>query len=337
MKAKKLNQLSTLLLITLAISLLNSCKNSGNGEIASTHTIDEWEQAAEKQQIKILTTTAMVADLVKNIGGDQVAVKALMGSDIDPHSYQTKISDAIHLQNAEIIFYNGLHLEGKMESSLEQIKEKPVVAITSQLTEQELLKPQEEHEEHHDPHVWGDPLVWASCIKPVVATLSAADPENASIYKKNAATYAKELKELSTWAQSMIDIIPEQERYLITSHDAFFYLGRAYGLNVEGIQGISTVAEASLKHQVQLIKLIQEKNIKTIFPESSVNPKSIKNLAQKSGVQVSEEKLFSDAMGEKGDTAEFKGESYDKGTYRGMLMHNIITITHGLTQAQSSR
>ncbi len=314
-------------LITVALFLcLMSCQEKAPKQQ------NKWG-SKEKNQIKILTTTAMVADLVKNVGGDLVDIKALIGTDIDPHSYQTKLGDAVYLQQADIIFYNGLHLEGKMEASLEQIKNKPVVAITSQLTQQELLKPQEAYNDHYDPHVWGDPTVWASCIKPVLETLVNYDPKNEAIYKANANAYNQELQELHLWAQNMIGSIPEQARYLITSHDAFFYLGRAFNIQVEGIQGISTMAEASLKHQVYLVNLIKQQQIKTIFPESSVNPKAIKNLAEQSGAQVSSATLFSDAMGEPGDIAEFNGVTYDKGTYRGMLMHNIITITQGLSHS----
>ncbi len=320
-------KLTTTNFITTALLVLTivNCKKT------TVNQVDNWLQSETNNQIKILTTTAMVADLVQNIGGDLVAVKALMGSEIDPHSYQTKLGDAVYLQQADMIFYNGLHLEGKMESSLEQIQGKPVVAITSQLTEQELLKPQDEYNDHYDPHVWGDPTVWARCIEPVLETLISYDPQNKTVYQANANAYAKELSELKLWATKMIDTIPTQARYLITSHDAFFYLGRAYNIKVEGIQGISTMAEASLKHQVYLVNLIKKHQIKTIFPESSVNPKAIRNLAEKSGAQVSLETLFSDAMGEPADIANFNGITYDKGTYKGMHMHNIITITQGLS------
>ena len=201
--------------LSCVISMLLLLSNCEKVSIDSIDSADHWKQAENRSQIKILTTTAMVADLVKNIGGDLVAVKALMGSGIDPHSYQTKLGDAVLLQQADIIFYNGLHLEGKMEGSLEQITNKPVTAITSQLTEQELLKPQVSYSDHNDPHVWGDPLVWASCIQPVLETLINYDFQNADTYKSNALAYTGELHKLHTWAQSMINTIPEKERYLI--------------------------------------------------------------------------------------------------------------------------
>ena len=287
----------------------------------------------EEGKISVLTTTTMVTDMVKFIGGDHISLHSMMGAKVDPHSYQVTFSDTAALKKADLVFYNGHHLEGKMQDVLEKrkISKGGVYAVTDGIPEELLLKPQDDLEDYYDPHLWGSPELWAYCISIVTNALVKADPDNADSYLSRGAVYLTDLTELHQWAKQRVAEIPADQRVLVTSHDAFFYFGNAYGFTVKGLQGISTNSESGLKDRAELVVFIKERGIKTIFPESSVNAKGIKAVASEAGVTVSKEKLFSDAMGELGDTVTLHGETYDKGTYTGMMKHNINTIVDGLT------
>lgn len=280
----------------------------------------------------VVTTATMVTDLVKEIGGDRVRVEGLMAPGVDPHTYSPNPRASGALELADAVFYCGLHLEGKLQESLEKLagRREGVHALTSGIPEDRLLEPQEEFEDHFDPHVWGDPDLWKETVGVVVKGLSAIDPEGADYYEQRGEAYRAELDELQAWAAARVAEVPEDKRVLVTSHDAFFYFGRAFGFEVRGLQGISTVSEAGLKDRAELVEFIRQRGIRTIFPESSVNPKAIAAVAREAGVGVSGEELFSDAMGEPGDLVTRDGESYDKGTYLGMVKHNVNTIVDGL-------
>ncbi|MDE0826331.1 MAG: zinc ABC transporter substrate-binding protein [Akkermansiaceae bacterium] len=280
----------------------------------------------------VVATVTMVHDLVLEVGGDRVRAEGLMGPGVDPHTYKPKITDSALLEEAKAVFYCGLHLEGKMQESIEQLatRRAGVHAVTSGIPEEKLLQPQEEFEGHHDPHVWGDPELWKETVKVVVKGLSEIDPEGASYYEERGREYEKELLELKKWALKRVEEVPEDKRLLVTSHDAFFYFGRGFGFEVRGLQGVSTVSEAGLKDRAELVKFIKERGIKAIFPETSVNPKAIAAVAAEAGVTASHEELFSDAMGMPGDVVELHGESYDRGTYVGMVKHNVNSIVDGL-------
>ncbi|NNC87030.1 MAG: zinc ABC transporter solute-binding protein [Akkermansiaceae bacterium] len=280
----------------------------------------------------VVTTVTMVTDMVREVGGERVHVEGLMGAGVDPHTFKPRISDARLLEDAAAVFYCGLHLEGKMQESLERLSlRKPQVwAVSSGVPPDRLLAPQEEYEGHHDPHLWGDPALWAETVGVVVEGLSRIDPEGRSGFEARGEAYRKKLLALDEWARARVAEIPEGKRVLVTSHDAFFYFGRAYGFEVRGLQGVSTVSEAGFKDRAQLVKFIRERGIRTIFPESSVNPKAIAAVAEEAGVEASAEHLFSDAMGTPGDVVERRGESYDRGTYIGMVKHNINTVVDGL-------
>ena len=282
--------------------------------------------------LQVVTTTTMVTDMVKFIGGERVAVSGMMGAKVDPHSYQVTFKDTASLQKADLVFYSGHHLEGKMQDILEKRKEKngAVYAVTDGLSDSDLLKPQEEFTKYYDPHIWGDPELWSGCVTTVVEGLQKADPEGAEGYEARGDAYAKLLVDLHQWATSRVAEIPAAQRVLVTSHDAFFYFGNAYGFEVRGLQGISTNSESGLKDRANLVQFIKDRGLKTIFPESSVNAKGIKAVASEANVGVSEHELFSDAMGELGDVVTVNGETYDKGTYIGMMKHNINTIVEGL-------
>ena len=282
--------------------------------------------------LRVVTTSTMVTDMVQTIGGERVFVHGIMGPGVDPHSYQVVSSDSVALRKADLVFYSGLHLEGKMQDALDKRAEKQhdAFAVTDGIPEQKLLKPQEQFAGYHDPHVWGDPSIWVHCIDVVVKELSAADPEGAEGYTQRANAYRNELLALHAWVEKRVEDVPESQRVLVTSHDAFFYFGKAFGFEVRGLQGVSTNSESGLKDRAELVEFIKSRELKMIFPESSVNAKGIKAVASEAGVGVSAHELFSDAMGDPGDTVELHGETYDKGSYIGMIKHNVNTVVDGL-------
>ncbi|BDS06289.1 manganese transporter [Oceaniferula spumae] len=282
--------------------------------------------------LKVVTTSTMVTDMVRAVGGERIAVQGIMGPKVDPHSFQVTSSASAALLKADLVFYSGLHLEGKMQETLEKraAEKKDTFAVTDGIPKEKLLKPQEDFVGYHDPHVWGNPELWTHCLDVVVEALSKADPEGADEYEMRAGLYKDSLMELHAWAKKRMEEVPASQRVLVTSHDAFFYFGKAYGFEVRGLQGVSTNSEAGLKDRAELVYFIKERRLKTIFPESSVNAKGIKAVAAEAGVAVSEHELFSDAMGDPGDTVELHGETYDKGTFVGMIKHNVNTIVDGL-------
>lgn len=280
----------------------------------------------------VVATSTMVKDLSSRIGGDRVRVEGLMGPAIDPHSYIPKLSDTRLLEEADVIIYNGLHLEGRFQSTLESMasRGRHVLAVSDGVPPERLLSPQEDFEGTKDPHIWGDPELWAEVIDPVVKALSKVDPDGSEEFRERGEAYRTELEELAKWARSELATIPPAQRVLVTSHDAFFYLGRAFGLEVRGLQGVSTAAEAGLRDRTELVAFLKQRAVKTVFPETSLNPKAIAAVAAEAGVAISEEALFSDALGEPGDTFDDDGATYDRGTYVGMVRHNVNTIVKGL-------
>lgn len=282
--------------------------------------------AAAAPVIKVTATTSMVTDLVKSVGGERVEVQGLMGAGVDPHLYKASASDITKLQKAEVIFYNGLLLEGKLQdvfAKMARVK-KHVYPITESIPEKELLEPKS-FGGHYDPHVWFDPTLWSKCVEMIVKGLSEFDPKSREYFEKRGATVQASMKELHHWALKKAAELPAEKRVLITSHDAFNYFGRAYGFKVVGLQGISTVEEASLASMTKLVDFVKEQKVKALFVESSVSPAALKRISQDAGVKIGGE-LFSDAMGESG-----KNENgYDLGTYEGMIKHNLNTIVNAL-------
>ena len=275
--------------------------------------------------IRAIATVGMVADLVRNAGGEHVAVTQIMGSGVDPHLYKATRDDVQTIMDGHIVFYSGLMLEGKMVDSLIRIsRRKPVYAVTEQIDEGHLLEP-DDFQGHYDPHVWMDVEAWSNCVDAVAEALGRFDPEHEEDYRANGKTYRAKLAGLHRYGRKAIDSIPEASRVLITSHDAFNYFGRAYGLDVRGVQGISTESEAGLQQINRLVDLLVAKKIRAVFVESSVPRKNIEALvdgaeARGHDVTIGGE-LFSDAMGEDG--------TYE-GTYEGMLDHNITLVTRAL-------
>lgn len=274
----------------------------------------------------IVATTAMIADIVKNVAGDRAKVTSLMRTGVDPHLYRATRSDMAAMLQADVVFYNGLNLEGRMSDAFVKVATagKPVYAITELLDESYLLEP-EGFEGHYDPHVWMDPNGWMKATDVVVEKLAGFDPPYADRYRASGDAFKLELKKLDEYARQALNSIPQERRVLVTAHDAFNYFARAYDLQVQGIQGISTDSQAGMRQIESLIELIVTRKVPAVFTESSVPPKNIQALVEGSkarghDVRIGGE-LFSDAMGADG--------TYE-GTYIGMLDHNITTIVRSL-------
>ena len=282
--------------------------------------------AAEGGKIKVTATTSMVTDLVKNVGGERVEVLGLMGAGVDPHLYKASASDITKLQRAEVVFYSGLLLEGKLQDVFAKMArtKKHVYAVTETIDEKTLLEP-ESFGGHYDPHVWFDVTLWSKCVESVVKGLSEFEPKSKEYFEKRGKETQSAMSELHQWALMRAAELPKEKRILITSHDAFNYFGRAYGFKVVGLQGISTVEEASLASMTKLVDFVKQQKVKALFVESSVSPVAIKRISDDAGVKVGGE-LFSDAMGTPGQIEK----GYDLGTYEGMIKHNLNTIVEAL-------
>jgi manganese/zinc/iron transport system substrate-binding protein len=283
------------------------------------------EAGAGEGKVQATTTTTMITDLVRQIGGDRVKVTGLMGPGVDPHLYKASQGDVAALREADVVFYNGLFLEGQMEDILEKTSEqKPAVQVTTDMPEEELLdSPQ--YEGQFDPHVWFDATLWETTVDPVVEQLSELDSDGASDFEQRGEEYRQQVEELDSFAEEEISSIPEEQRMLVTAHDAFNYFGRRYEMEVRGLQGISTEAEAGSRDVQELADFLAENEIKAIFVESSVPPRTIEavqDAARDKGweLEIGGE-LYSDAGGDEGTEAE---------TYVGMFRENVETITEAL-------
>lgn len=284
-----------------------------------------------KYPYTITCTTGMVADIVNEVAGDKAQVQGIIGPGVDPHLYQATRYDVKLLFTADVVFYNGLLLEGKMTDALIKVarKKKHVYAVTELIDPQRLLSPPE-FAGHHDPHVWMDVSLWKECTHMVAKTLAEFDPANANAYQANFERYAKQLDKLHEYAKKTLESIPKEQRVMVTAHDAFNYMGRAYDLEVRGIQGISTDSEAGIADINDLVKMLVDRNVKAVFVETSVSEKNIRSLIEGAKARGHEVaiggSLFSDAMGKPG--------TYE-GTYIGMIDHNVTTIARALGGAAS--
>lgn len=281
---------------------------------------------AEEPLVRAVATIGMVGDLVKQVGGERVEVKQLMGPGVDPHLYKPTSKDAAELGRADVIFYSGLMLEGRMGDLFARLGRmgKPVYPVTESVPRGRLLEP-EEFEGHYDPHVWFDVGLWAMTIPTIVEGLVAVDPEGRETYESNAKALQKRMDELDDFCRNLAAGLPEERRILVTSHDAYNYFGRAYGFQVVGLQGVSTVSEAGLADMAGMVDFLKGRGVKAIFVETSVNPAAIQRVAEDAGVRIGGE-LFSDAMGNPGEMHE----GFDVGTYDGMVRANMTTIVNAL-------
>lgn len=276
--------------------------------------------------VRVVATTSVVADVVREVGGDRVEVTALMGPGVDPHLYRASEGDVRRMSEADIVFYSGHHLEGRMGEVLEELgtRATPTVAVAEGVTPDRLLTPPE-FEGAVDPHVWMDVSLWRTTTTRVAEALAALDPTHAAEYEAGAATYGGRLETLDAWVRERIAALPPERRVLITAHDAFNYFGRAYDFDVRGLQGISTVAEAGTSDVQELARFVADRRIPALFVESSVSPRSIEAVqaaVRARGFEVSVGgNLYSDALGGEGTGAD---------SYEGMIRHNVETIVRAL-------
>ncbi|WBX73883.1 zinc ABC transporter substrate-binding protein [Tenacibaculum pacificus] len=286
-------------------------------------------KTTEKKQngkLNVVTTTTMITDLVKNIGGDKIEINGLMGAGVDPHLYKASEGDVSKLFNADIVIYNGLHLEGKLEEVFEKMQHqnKKTIVISDVIDKKNLIG-SELFASNYDPHIWFDITNWTKMTSYVADKLAQIDVENASFYKENAKIYLEKLEELNKQVATKINELPQEKRILVTAHDAFNYFGRQHKFNVVGLQGLSTATEAGVQDVQKLAKFIIDKKVKAIFVESSVPKRTIEALqaAVKSKNQevVIGGTLYSDALGSAGTI---------EGTYIGMYNANVNTIVNAL-------
>lgn len=274
----------------------------------------------------MVTTIAMIGDVVREIGGEHLDVESLIGEGVDPHLYKPTSSDLKKLQGADLVFYNGLMLEGKMTDTLVRFARggKAVHAVTDGILDRGDYV-MTDSAQHYDPHVWMDVGGWTRAAESITEVLAELEPEHADEFRANSAAYREELSKLDAYAREALGSIPPGQRVLVTAHDAFSYMARAYGLEVRGIQGISTESEAGLKDINDLVSFLIERKIPAVFVESSVPRKSVEALVEGARAQGHEVRiggeLFSDAMGKAG--------TYE-GTYIGMIDHNVTLIARAL-------
>lgn len=277
-------------------------------------------------KVKVVSTTGIINDIVLNVGGNKVAAKSLMGPGVDPHLYKATAGDIRTLAESDIIFYHGLHLEGKISDVLGNMKSRGVytVAVTGDIPESMLISTGKAAS--YDPHVWFDPKLWTFAARTVARTLSELDPANESFYRRNVSAYISGLTELDAYARRMSSTIAEDRKVLVTSHDAFGYFGRAYGFKVTALQGVSTVSEAAISDIRHAVNVITGNRIPAIFTESSVSPRyirAVKDAVESSGMSVEiGGKLYSDALGSRGSYQE---------TFYGMFRHNVDLICLSLS------
>lgn len=284
------------------------------------------QEAKQTKKLRVVTTTTLLTDLVKTIGGDSLQVEGLMGAGVDPHLYKASEGDVSKLFMADMVFYGGLHLEGKLVDVFERMHESGRIAIAvSDTLNKSTLIHSENFASSHDPHIWFDVANWKKVSGYVAHTLMRLDNSNTTYYKDNLHKYLRDLDSLDVYIRKKIEELPPENRILITAHDAFSYFGKAYGFEVVGLQGLSTATEAGVKDVQNLTDFIVKNRIKAIFVESSVPRRTIDALkeaviARGHEVQIGGS-LYSDALGNPGTI---------EGTYIGMFKHNINTIVNAL-------
>lgn len=283
-------------------------------------------EEAKNGKLNVVTTTSMITDLVKNVGGDIINTQGLMGAGVDPHLYKASAGDVTKLATADIIFYNGLHLEGKLVEVFEKMGSavKSQVALGEHLDKGTLIG-SDYFASNYDPHVWFNIQYFQKFVSAVVDELSAKDPKNSEQYKANGTAYIEKLEALEMEIKEVIETLPKEKRILVTAHDAFNYFGKSYGFEVVGLQGLSTATEAGVQDVQRLSQFIIDKQVKAIFIESSVPRRTIEALeaaVQAKGHNVTiGGSLYSDALGNEGTV---------EGTYIGMFTYNVNTIVNAL-------
>ena len=306
---KKATMKFNITLLIISIALL-SCR------------IDPKEQTGP---LHIVTTTGIIEDCVKQIVGDSAEVSSIMGPGTDPHVYKPTPGDIELLDNADVIICNGLHLEGKMAEMLDKYaKEKPVLKVSDGIDEKDIIK-SADFADSYDPHIWFDTKIWMKGLYYITEELKKLDSLSAEYFGNNYDRYHAEIAVTDMWVASQLDSIDTNQRILITSHDAFSYFGRRYDIEVRGIQGISTLSEVGLKDISEMVDFLIERQIKSIFVETSTSDKTAKSIVDgcraKDFTVELKGPLYSDALGE---------PDSEGGTYIGMIKSNVTMIVNGL-------
>ncbi len=275
--------------------------------------------------VNVVATTGMIADAARVVGGSRVAVRALMGPGVDPHSYRQTRTDIAALFDADLVLWHGLYLEAQMEEFLLDLAQRTTVVAVAEAIPPEMRLADDAYPDRFDPHVWMDPALWAIVIGAVADALTTADPDGAAAYAENAAAAVAEADALLVYASDILGTVPSESRILVTAHDAFNYFGAAFGWEVEGLQGISTQSEAGVQRVQDVVDMIVARKIGAVFVESSVSDRAVRALiegaaAQGHSLSIGGE-LYSDAMGADG--------TYES-TWLGMIDHNVTTIAHAL-------
>jgi len=302
-------------LLALPIALL------GTGVLAGCREASP----AEDARPHVVTTIGMITDITQRIGGERIRVTGLMGPGVDPHLYKASAGDVRTFGSADLILYGGLHLEAAMAELLSEMDGRIRTRAVTDDIDRDLLLTPPEFQGQHDPHVWFDVALWITAARTVTDALVELDPDGAGDYRQRSDALLAELTELEAWVHARVSELPEARRVLITAHDAFNYFGRAYGFRVEGLQGLSTVAEAGTGDVQRVVSLILELGVPAIFVESSIPRRTVEAVqaavrARGQDVEIGG-LLFSDAMGDPGT---------DEGTYAGMVRHNVNTIVTAL-------
>ncbi|MBB77204.1 MAG: manganese transporter [Planctomycetaceae bacterium] len=313
-------------LTVLVILLASTTLLSGCNAPATSSGVDKSHRTDAATPFEIVSTCGMVTDIVKQVAGSEATVIGIMNEGVDPHLYRPTSSDVKQLGEADVIFYSGLMLEGRMSDTFSQVQRTgiPVYAVTEGI-DPKLLREPPEFAGHWDPHVWMDVQAWSACVSQIADALSEFDPAHKETYEKNAKSYQNELTKLDDYVRKTIASIPDDQRVLVTAHDAFGYFSRAYQIEVKSVQGLSTESDADLKHINELVEFICTRKIQAIFVESSVSDRNIKAILEGCGERGWEVKiggsLFSDAMG---------APNTYRGTYIGMMDHNASVIAGAL-------
>lgn len=281
--------------------------------------------------LNVVCTTGQIADAVRQIGGQHVSVTGLMGPGVDPHLYQATLADIGALKGADAIFFNGMHLEGRMADALVKMARKlPTFAVTEKLQDasDERLRQPADFDGHYDPHLWHNTELWSECIRFIADQLIELDSKNSAAYQANRDAYLQELQTLHKDISTQIAAIPADRRVMVTAHDAFGYFGVAYGIEVFGLKGVSTEDEATIQRTVEIVDMLVKRKIPAVFVESAVAPRVVEALVQPCrdqghDVTVGGE-LYADALGASGSGAD---------TYVGMMRANLKTITTALQAA----
>jgi len=304
--------------LLLAVPLLLSLLLSGCGAAPQT----------DDGRLNVVATTGQIGDAVANVGGARVNLTTMLGPGIDPHTYVATEGDLFTFQAADLILYNGLHLEAQLERVLDQIGasgQASVVAVGARVPEERLLSWEPEKGFPHDPHIWNDVQIWRYAVEAIRDALIQADPAGSAEYSRNADAYLAELDALDTYIRDRATALPPERRVIVTAHDAFSYFGRAYGFEVEAVQGVSTEAEAGTADIRALAEIVLQRKVPAIFVESTISPRTIE--AVQAAVRAAGQELalggelYSDALG---------AADSDAGTYIGMMRHNIDTIAAAL-------